>query len=371
MHSSVSPQRFWHMAALALVLGLASCNSAEQAQAPTLNEASSPSPAASSNAPKVVATSVLLCDLARQIGADAIDLTCLMQPGTDPHVYQPAPSDRRALEEAQLVLYTGFEYETSLERMIEATETPAPKVAVAEAAVPAPLMGTAHEHGHEHSDEHADEHGHEHGDEHTHEHGHEDGHANETTALTADPHVWHDPNNGARMAELVGEQIAALVPDQASSVQEKAGAIATELTQLDGWIKQQIATVPASARKLVTPHDSFRYFAAAYQLEVAGTIEGLSTNARPSAARMAELVELVKVASVPAVFAEQTTNKQLIETLANNANVAIANRPLFVEGPGTADSEAPTYQQMFVSNTCTIVNALGGTCDENSAPVGS
>ncbi len=401
MQFHLSRQRFWQSAFMAIALGLAACSPSPQSQTPT-NAADD---MATADAPSVVATSALLCDLATQIAQDAINLTCLVEPGVDPHVYQPTPTDRRAIEDAQLVLYFGYNYESGLEQMIAATENDAPKIAVSEVAVPNPLMGDPHDHDHVHDDDHgqshaddhghdgdhADDHGHSHGaddndhaeedghnhasDDHDHggDHAHDDdhGHSAASSELEPDPHVWQDPQNGARMVTVIGNEIAALVPDQADVITERGEAIAADLTQLDDWIRQQVATIPANSRKLVTPHDSFQYFADAYDVEVAGTIEGLSTEAQPSATRMAELVDLVKEANVPAVFSEQTTNKQLIEALAEDAGVEVADRPLFAEGPGDASSPAPTYQAMFVSNTCTIVNALGGTCNEGSAPVGS
>ncbi len=371
MQFYLSCQRVWQSAFMAIALGLAACSPSPQSQAPT--DAAD----AAADAPSVVATSALLCDLATQIAQDAINLTCLVEPGVDSHVYQPTPTDRRAIEDAQLVLYTGYNYESGLEQMIAATENDAPKIAVAEVAVPNPLMDAPHEHDHGHNDDHghsdvaedqdhaSDDHGSDHADDDDHEP------SQASSELEPDPHVWQDPQNGASMARVIGEEIAALVPDQADVITERVEAIAADLTQLDDWIRQQVATIPANSRKLVTAHDSFQYFADAYDIEVAGTIEGLSTDAQPSATRMAELVDLVKETGVPAVFSEQTTNEQLIKALAEDAGVEVANRPLFAEGPGDASSPAPTYQAMFVSNTCTIVNALGGTCNEGSAPAGS
>ena len=119
--------------------------------------------------------------------------------------------------------------------------------------------------------------------------------------------------------------------------------------------------MPASTRKLITTHDAFRYYAQAYGFSVAGALGGLSTEEKPSAGRMSELIELVETAKVPAIFAESTTNRQLIETVARDASVKVAERPLLVEGPA---SDGDTYQIMMVTNTCTIVVALGGACSE-------
>lgn len=307
--------------------------------------------AASETQPQVVATSAVLCDLTRQIAQTSISLTCLLQPNQDPHTYTPTPSDRQAIEEADLVLYGGYGYEPSLYKLIEATTTAAPKIAIFEAAVPNPLTGS-HEH---------EEHGHE-------EHGHEEeAEVEEATGETPDPHIWHDATNGSKIADAIAQALATLAPD--AQYQQSATTISEEITQLDRWIKTQVATVPLASRQLVTPHDSFQYFANAYGFEIKGALEGLSTEQRPSATRLTELVDLVKTAGVPAIFAEATTNRNLIETVAKEANVQVAEQPLYVEGPGGDDTPAPTYQRMLVTNTCTVVNALGGECNEATAPI--
>ncbi len=359
----------WTAIALLLAAGLGACSPTQTGQesASTVSPATQSSPASTTSPaaeiPQVVATSSVLCDLASQIAENTIELTCLIKPGVDPHVYAPKPEDRRALEDADLVLYTGYDYEPDLIQMIRATNTPAPKIAVLEVAVPKPLVGEAHDHDHDHGHDKAKE------EDHDHAHSEEEAHA-ETSAESQvpDPHVWHNPKHGAAMADVISQQLQTLIPANAAQYEQKEQAIATQLNSIYTWTKTQVETVPPNARKLVTPHNSFQYFADAFGFKVGGTIEGLSTDEQPSPARLAKLVDLVKSSNVPAIFGEKTTNPQLIETLARNANVKLAEQPLFVEGPGDVNSAAPTYQKMLVVNTCTIVNALGGTCDPATAP---
>lgn len=319
--------------------------------------------------PQVVATSSVLCDLTRQLAQDTVELNCLLQPNQDPHSYEPTPSDRKAIEDADLVVYGGYNYEPSLIQMINATTTSAPKMAVFEAAVTNPLLGEAHDHAHE-DEAQGDEHNDEHGDSHSDDHGHDDEvSAQENGGDAPDPHVWHNPDHGTAIVTILQDQLQQLSPNHADQYQQNAEAIIAELNQIDQWIITQVATVPESQRQLVTPHDSFQYFADAYGFTVKGALEGLSTDQRPSAARLTELVETVKESGVTTIFAETTTNRNLIETVAKDANVTVADQPLFVEGPGGDDTPATTYQLMLVSNTCTVVNGLGGQCEVGSAPV--
>lgn len=340
-------------------IGIAGCTGSS-----SLPEAGSQTSADGEMLPHVVATSSVLCNLTQQIVEDTVQLTCLLAPGQDPHTYAPTSSDRRAIEEADLVLYGGYGYEPSLIQMIAATNSPSPKVAVFEEAVPAPLLGEEHDHDHEGEDDHDHDDGHSH-DEDSHDH---EG-ASEASTQVPDPHVWHDAEYGVAIARTLQSHLSAIAPEHQDLYAQNTEAIANELEKIDQWISQQVTTVPTETRKLVTTHNSFQYYAKAYDFEVEGALSGLSTAEKTSAARLTELVDLVKASQVKAIFAETTTNPQLIETVAKSAGVEVAEQPLFVEGTGAAGSGVERYQQMLVINTCTIVNALGGQCDQENAPL--
>jgi manganese/iron transport system substrate-binding protein len=171
---TVKPCKLLKVGVLAIAVALGGCNSASQ----TINP--STSSAASNKPPKVVATTSILCDLTKQLAANTIDLTCLVPPGTDPHLYQPKPEDRKAIESAKLILYAGYDFEPGLIKLIQATKNPAPKIAVDEVAVPNPIQT---EHAHE-GDEKGDT-------------------ATDKEENVPDPHVWHDAQNGIRMVEVI------------------------------------------------------------------------------------------------------------------------------------------------------------------------
>ena len=362
--------RFLGVAAVSLTFGLIGCGQSDTVE-------TSEAPVAETAAlPQVVATTSVLCDLTEQVAADTIALTCLMEPGQDPHTYQARPSDRQAIDEADLVLYDGYNFAPSVSGLVEASSNTAPKVAVFEAAVTDPLMGKGHDHDHNHAEGEAHDHGegeaHDHAEGEAHDHDHAEGEAHdhgETADLVPDPHIWHSASNNAAMVEVIATNLAQINPDQADFYQDNAALLSAQFTELDGWIQTQVDTIPVNNRRLVTTHDSFRYFADAYDFEVKGALSGLSTEEKPSAGALTALVDQVKGATVPAIFAETTTNPDLINTVANDAGVKVAEQPLFVEGPGGPGTTAETTQAMLVANTCTIVNALGGTCDEEDAPI--
>ncbi|MBE9095220.1 metal ABC transporter solute-binding protein, Zn/Mn family [Tychonema sp. LEGE 07203] len=274
--------------------------------------------------PQVVATSTVICGLTKEIAGNTIDLKCLVDAGSDPHVYQPKPDDRKAIEQAKLILYSGYNFEPSLIRLIKASSNKSAKIAVGEAAVPKALE------------------------------------IEEDGKKVSDPHIWHDAKNGMAMAKIINTQLGKVLPNQASAYNAKTKQITSNLTKLDTWIKSKVATIPAKQRKLVTTHDAFNYYSKAYEIPVIGALEGLSTDEAPTPTRVAQLVREIKASGVPTIFAESTINPKLIEAVAKEAKVKVSPRELFADGLGEPGSEADSYQKMLVANTRTIVEGLGG-----------
>lgn len=277
-----------------------------------------------SNKPKVVATTSILCDVTKQIAQDTIDLTCLVDAGSDPHDFKPRPSDRLAITRANLVLYSGYGFEPEIIKLINATNGNFTKVAVNEMAVPLALE------------------------------------LEEDGEKVSDPHVFHTAQNGARIVEVIGASLNLLAPSKSSMYRANTKKLSAEFLQIDSWIKEQIATIPPNQRKLVTTHDAFGYYSKAYGISVAGALQGVSTEEQATPKRVAELVRAIKQEGVPTVFAESTINPKLITAVAKEANVKVSDRELFADGLGETGSEADTYQKFFIANTQTIVEGLGG-----------
>lgn len=330
----------WSGGVLALMVGcLTSCT------------AMSPNPTATGAAgvntgtqrPKVVVTTTILCDMTKAIAEDTLDLTCLLKPGVDGHVYEAVPQDRRAIEDAQLILYSGYNFEPNLVKLIQSTSNPAPKIAVAEAAVKQPLMGEEHDHGESAS-----------------EAGNQADNQGAKGDQAPDPHVWQNAANGAAMVKVIENYLAKLAPEKANLYTQNATRLATELTQIHTWIRSQIATIPVSNRKLVTTHDAMGYYAVAYGISVEGALQGISTEEKPTANRVKALVKEVKASGVPTLFAEVTVNPKLIEAVAKEANVKISEQELYSDSLAEPGSAADTYPKMLIANTKAIVEGLKG-----------
>ncbi|MDF0553291.1 zinc ABC transporter substrate-binding protein, partial [Kamptonema sp. UHCC 0994] len=336
--------------AVAIALELAGCSARDtntSNTAPVDRNQTQATPAStpaqtSAPKPKVVVTTGVLCDLTREIAQNTIDITCLIKPGQDPHTYQAQPEDRKAIETANLIFYGGYNLEPTLLKLIKSTTNPALKIAVHEKAVPKPLMGDEHEQEEESHNSHSDE------KTETSDHNHTEG------ELVADPHVWHNARNGIGIVTAISDELEKLTPSNAGLYSRNAKKLTGELEQLDTWIKAQIATVPADKRKLITTHDALSYYANAYGLEIAGALQGVSTEEQPTPKRIAELSEEIKSTGVPTIFAETTVNPKLIEAVAREANVKISTQELYSDGLGSPGSSADTYEGMLVANTCAI-----------------
>lgn len=282
----------------------------------------SDSSAQADSRPKVVSTSTILTDLTQDVGADTIQLIGILKPGADPHVYEPVPADTRALEKANLILYNGYNLEPGLIKLMNSAGNSARKLAVGEVVPPLQL--------------------------------------NKEGRQVPDPHVWGDAKNVARMVNAIRDGLIELLPQNRDRFTQNAAQLTQELEQLDRWIKQQVQTIPAERRKLITTHDAFQYYGNAYGLAIAGTLIGISTEEQPSAQTVQRLVESIKATRVPAIFAETTINPALITTVAQEAGVKLAPQQLYSDSIGAPGSNGETYIKMMVANTTAIVNALGG-----------
>lgn len=277
---------------------------------------------ATADLPKVVSTSTLITDWTSQVGGDEIELTGILKPGTDPHIYEPVPADTRAFETADLILYNGYNLEPGLIRLMNAAGANAAKLAVGEAVPPLQLEKAGRK--------------------------------------VPDPHVWGDVKNAVVMVEAIRDRLIELSPEDQAEFTQNADQLIIQLRELDAWIQQQTATIPPNQRKLVTTHDAFQYYANAYGLAVSGTLIGISTEEQPSAQTVQKLVENIRSTGVPALFAETTINPQLITTVAEEAQVKLAPQPLYSDSIGAPGSNGDSYIKMMVANTRSIVQNLGG-----------
>lgn len=289
---------------------------------------------------KVVTTFSILGDLVHNVGGDNIELTTLVGPDSDAHTFEPAPSDNAELAEADVIFENGLDFETWVDDLYESSGSEGELVILTEGIEPLPIA----------EEEHAEEGAHAGGEEHEHGGGHEHG--------EYDPHVWHDPTNAVVMVESVRDALSEADPENADAYEANAEEYIAELEDLDAEVREQVDSIPEDNRTLFTSHDTFGYFAERYGFEVDTALASVSTEAAdPSAGETAGLVEEIEASGVPAIFAENVSNSSVMENIATEAGVELA-QTLYTDALGEPGSEGATYVEMVRYNVTTMSEAL-------------
>jgi manganese/iron transport system substrate-binding protein len=270
---------------------------------------------------RVVATTNIVGDVVGRVGGERVELTTLMGVGVDPHSYVPTPAGMAAVHDAHVVFANGAGLEGFMEEMLESAGGESIQIYLSDGL-------ELREAGHGHKGE---------GEE-------------------ADPHVWFDVRNVIQWVEAIEQTLSALDPANEEAYVANAGTHVRELEELDGWIVEQIATVPEGNRKLVTNHPAFGYLAGRYGLEQVGAVYPISPSAEPSARDIAALHDTVREYGVPAVFAESTVNAKLVEQLAGDTGVKLV--PLYSGSLGGPGSGIESYVALMRYDVTAIVEAL-------------
>ena len=271
---------------------------------------------------RLVTTSNIIADWARQVGGDRIQVFALLSVGADPHTFQPGARDVTRIVEADLVLSGGLGLEAGwLKELLDnAAADPSRIMALGEAIEPLP--------------------------------------SDDPEEGLHDPHFWFDPPRVKQTVTEIAVRLSAIDPDGASVYEANAAAYNRELDSLHAWIGERVALLPPEGRKLVTSHDSYQYFADRYGFEIVGTVmKGVTTEREPSAEEMARLVDEIREQNVAAVFVETTVSDRLARTVADETGVQVV-RELYTGSLGAPGTGADTYVGMMRSDVEIMVDAL-------------
>jgi manganese/zinc/iron transport system substrate-binding protein len=276
---------------------------------------------------KVVATTGMIADAARQVGGAHVEVRALMGPGVDPHAYRQTRSDIAAMTKADLVLWHGLYLEAQLEEFLRDLARHQKVVAVAE-NLPRDLL-IAH-----------------------------DDYANKF-----DPHVWMVPDLWSRVVMQIRDTLIEARPEARADFEANAAAHLDDIDDLSGYARKVLTTVPEQARVLVTAHDAFNYFGRAYGYEVVG-IQGISTESEAGLNRIETLVDLLVERGIKAVFVESSVSERnvraLIEGAAARGHTVTIGGTLYSDAMGQPGTYEGTYIGMIDHNATTIARALGG-----------
>ena len=274
---------------------------------------------------KIVTTIGMIADAAENIGGDLVDVTALMGPGIDPHLYKASAGDVRRMSSANIILYGGLHLEGKMTEVFAQMNKTTTTVAVSEKIDPSLLLSPKEFEG------------------------------------LHDPHVWFDVGLWKKAVERIGEVLAEFDSKNSQTYRANTKTYLDKLTELDAYVRQKAGELPPERRVLITAHDAFNYFGRAYGFEVRG-IQGISTASEAGTADVERLANFIKERQIPAIFVETSVPQRYVQALqaavkSKGFDVAVGGS-LFSDSMGDEGTEQGTYPGMIKHNIDTIVNAL-------------
>ena len=316
-------------AAIASLVLVAGCN----------GSAASPSPSESTGAAAdytVIATTSVFADLAQLALGDNVTIETIIPAGVDVHTFEPSPADAQRLAGADLIVMNGLgldEWALSLLEAAGKSEEDVLELAEGIDESNAWVYLEGEEHDEEEGEEHSEEEGEEHG------HG------------GTDPHIWLDPKGAAIYVNRIAARVAAELPERAAEIESARDAGLAEIAALDEELRVGFAAVDASARKIVTFHDAFGYFARAYEIEIVG-VAVEAPGQEPSAKEIAALIDAIKAAGVTSVFSEAQFPSKVLDQVAAETGATVLEN-LYSDALG--DAPANSYLGAMRANASAIL----------------
>jgi zinc/manganese transport system substrate-binding protein len=263
---------------------------------------------------KVVASFSIPDDFVRNVGGDHVSVITLVGPEGDVHVYTPSPTDARKIADAKLLVINGLGLEGWLPRLLQASGSKAPIITATKGIAPLKV------------------------------------------GLDADPHAWQSVANAKIYVANIRDALASVDPADAEVFSSQAQTYLGKLDALDREVREAIAKIPPSRRKVISTHDSFGYFASAYGIEFIAPV-GVSTESEASARDIAAIIRQIKNQKIPAVFLENISDPRLIRRIAAESGARIGGT-LYSDSLTGEKGDAPTYIDMVRHNIRALTSAL-------------
>ena len=262
----------------------------------------------------VVASFSILADLVRNVGGDRVSVTTLVGPDGDAHVYAPTPSDARKIADAKLVVVNGLGLEGWLPRLVQSAGGKATVVKATDGI--APLR----------------------------------------SGSEADPHAWQSVANAKAYVANIRDALVVADPADVGIFRGNAEAYLAKLDEVDREVREAVAKIPEARRKVISTHNAFGYFAAAYGVQFIAPL-GVSTESEASARDIAAIITQIKTARIPAVFLENISDSRLIRRISAETGARVGGT-LFSDSLTGEKGEAPTYIDMVRHNIKALTGAL-------------
>jgi ABC-type Zn uptake system ZnuABC Zn-binding protein ZnuA len=272
----------------------------------------------SGDRPVVVATTTQAGDFVRNVAGRRAQVEQILRPNSDPHAYEPRPSDAAALTHARLVVRSGGDVDDWLGGLLDSAGRGATVLNLID------HVRTREQNG------------------------------------DLDPHWWQDPRNAETAVEAIRRAMVKVDPAGRRVYDRNARAYLAKLRRLDRATARCVEQIPPRLRKLVTTHDALGYYADRYGIQVIGAVlPSLSTQAQPSAKDVQALVDQIRRTGVRAIYPESSINGKLERAVARESG-AVVGRALWADSLGPAGSSGATYTESIAANTGAIVDGLTG-----------
>jgi zinc/manganese transport system substrate-binding protein len=295
----------------------------------------------------VVASFSILANITEEIGGPLVNVTSLVGPDADAHVFNPSPADAKSLARAQVVVINGLGFEGWIDRLVKSSGFKGELVVASKGVKPlgfkeetkshAPQQKDSHDHGHKHSHNPKTDHA-------KHDHG------------EVDPHAWQDLKNGKIYAENIRAALVTVLPAARDEINARAQRYIDQIDALDQASRTRLDAVPEAQRRVISSHDAFGYFAQAYGVEFFAA-QGWSTDREVSAADMATLIREIRKDQVRALFVENISDPRLMQRVSEETGVRIGGK-LYSDALSAPGTDADTYLKMFSSNVNTILQTI-------------
>lgn len=262
----------------------------------------------------IVASFSILGDFAENVGGERVSVTTLVGPDGDVHVYAPAPADAKKILDARLVIINGLGLEGWLPRLVQSAGSKATVVTASQGVAPRKL------------------------------------------GSDADPHAWQSVANAKIYVANIRDALVAADPAGAATYRANAERYLAKLDALDREVRDAIAQIPEARRKVISTHDAFGYFAAAYGIEFIAP-QGVSTESEVSARDIAGIITRIRAGRIPAVFLENISDPRLIRRISAETGARIGGT-LYSDSLTGEKGDAPTYIDMVRHNIRALTSAL-------------
>jgi zinc/manganese transport system substrate-binding protein len=275
----------------------------------------------------VVASFSILGDFVKNVGGDRVSVALLVGPEGDAHVYQPSPADAKKLAGAKVIFVNGFKFEGWIDRLIKASGTKASVVIATKGITPREMengeeakKGQVHEHA------------------------------------GVDPHAWQSIANARIYVANIRDALIAADPGGKEIYEKNAAAYLAKLAAVETEVKEGIAKIPAERRRIITSHDAFGYFGAAYGFEFIAP-QGVSTETEASARDVAKIIRQIKAQKIPAVFLENISDPRLMQRIAAETGAKLGGK-IYSDALSAESGPASTYIDMMRHNIRQLSAAL-------------